>query len=111
MSFLRSTMKSQPSSSMKPTSPVRSSPPGSASSVAFWLLRYCWATMGPAIATSPTSRGPSGFPASSRIRTIASRCGSPVDRLPDSGSTGARMPWGTVTACAAVSVSPYPCPT
>ena len=91
---------------MKPTSPVRSSPPGSVRSVASGRFQYPGTTMGPLVAISPTSPGGSSCPSSPRIRTTVLNTGTPTDSAPLAGSTGARRPNGTACDGEVVSVSP-----
>ncbi len=91
---------------MNPTSPVRSSPPGSVCCVASGRFQYPGTTMGPLVTISPISPGGRSLPSSSTIRTTVLKTGTPTDSAPLAGSTGARRPNGTACDGEVVSVSP-----
>jgi hypothetical protein len=91
---------------MKPASPVRSSPPGSAFADSSGRFQYPGITCGPLIAISPVSPTGTSSPESSRMRETVPKIGASIDRAPDTGSPGAAAPNGVACVGAWVSVSP-----
>lgn len=58
------------------------------------------------MASSPTSPTGASEPSSARMRTTVLKVGTPTERAPEVGSTGARLPRGTAWEGLFVSVRP-----
>src|SRR3954466_8803348 len=106
MSFLRSTMNTQPSGLMNPTSSLLSAPPGRLAAASSGLPQEAATTRGPTATISPTSPSGRSCPSSPWMQTIVFGAGTPTDSAPGGGSAGDGEPNGVTVIGEVVSVRP-----